>query len=344
MDHLLHRTVSNLFQHGTPRSVRVGIEQELLARDSADGSVVPIDRVRRAIRGASYQSWVGFEPGGQVELSLPCSPSLPELATRWGKAVQQLRADCAAAGIQLDASPVDDRPVPRQLSSRRYVEMERHFDRIGPAGRRMMRQTASTQVCLDWWSGRAGWEQWRLLLLAGPFLAAGFGRSSGPGSRLATWLAVDPDRTAFDDRLLRGNDPVAAYADFAASAGIFGLPGSGDPITFAAWARARDADAASVAHHLSTLFPPVRPRGAYLEVRFLDVQPDECAVPLTALLSRLLYDDEVRRQALRIVQYDDPRFVDLWETAALEPGSLLDRAAALLRLAGHRSSFLVGVA
>src|SRR4051812_48824437 len=148
MHHLLLREVSDLFQGGASRSVRAGIEHELLARDVSDGSVVSIDRVRRAIRGSSYESWVGFEPGGQVELSLPCSPSVPQLADRWQTTIELLRADCRAAGIELRADPVDDRAVPRQLASHRYVEMERHLDGIGPAGRRMMRRTASTQVCL----------------------------------------------------------------------------------------------------------------------------------------------------------------------------------------------------
>ena len=77
----------------------------------------------------------------------------------------------------LEARPVDSRPeadVPLQLDKPRYLAMQRHFDSIGPAGRRMMRRTASTQVCLDWWPGAAGLEQWRLLNLAGPFLAAAF--------------------------------------------------------------------------------------------------------------------------------------------------------------------------
>jgi len=337
MHHLLLQEVSALFQGGVSRSTRVGIEHELVTRDVSDGSAVSIDRVRRAIRGSSYERWVGFEPGGQVELSLPCAPSLPHLADLWSSTIRHLRADCARADVQLDAAPVDDRPVRRQLTSRRYVEMERHFDRIGPAGRRMMRRTASTQVCLDWWPGRAGLEQWRLLHLAGPFLAAAFARSSGPGSRLATWLAVDPDRTAFDDRLLRGIDPVTAYADFAAGATVFAMPGGDEPTepsSFACWAWAHEVDHAAVAHHLSTLFPPVRPRGRYLEVRFLDVQPDDLVVPLASLLCRLMYDDDIRRQALRIVQYDDPRFVDHWQRTAIEPEQLLDRGAALVHLAG----------
>src|SRR5205085_4111469 len=115
------------------------------------------------------------------------------------------------------------------------------------AGRVTMRRTGSTQVCMDWWSGPPALEQWRVLNLAAPFLAAAFARATGAGSRLATWLQVDPARTAFDGRLLAGDDPVAAYSAFAAGATPFVAEGR---------------------EHLTTLFPPVRPRGRYLEVRF----------------------------------------------------------------------------
>src|SRR5690606_11937736 len=155
----------------------------------------------------------GFEPGGQVELSLPCALDARIAAARLREEVEALRVDCAAVGVELLDDPVDDRDgeVPLQLVSERYRSMQRHFDSIGPAGRQMMRRTASTQVCLDWWPGAEGLEQWRLLNLAGPFLAAAFARAPGPRSRLATWLAVDPARTAFDGRLLGGPCPVAAY-------------------------------------------------------------------------------------------------------------------------------------
>ena len=230
--HLLHRGVADLFTTARSRSCRVGVELEMVSRDAEDGSVVRIERVRRAVSGATYAAWLGFEPGGQVELSLPCCRTVVDLDRAARAAVGQLRADCAAVGVQLDSAPMDDRgpAVPLQLTSRRYTEMEQHFDRIGPAGRTMMRLTASTQVCLDWWPGRAGLEQWRLLQLVGPCIAALFpggswpgSGGSGPGSRLATWLAVDPGRTAFDGRLLAG-DPVAAYTAFAAGAVPFALP------------------------------------------------------------------------------------------------------------------------
>ena len=287
-----------------PRSTRVGVEQELLAFDTRTGAAVDIERVRRAVAGTPLAGGIAFEPGGQVELNLPCAPGLTELDACFTSAVAELRRRCADAGVRLEATPVDPRPLdqlPLQLRSERYLAMQAHFDRIGPAGRRMMRQTAGTQVCLDWWPGRAGLEQWRLLLLAGPFLAAALNTSS----RLATWLDVDPDRTGFDDRLLHGDDPVAAYAQFAAGATAF-VP---------------------AADHLSTLFPPVRPRGRYLEIRFLDAQPDHRVVPVAALLADLLYDDERRRRTLARLESEQPRLAEHWRTAALTPHEIAEVAA-----------------
>jgi gamma-glutamylcysteine synthetase len=282
---------------GNRRTTRVGIEQELITRDAESGAPVAPDRVRAATAGAPYAAALGFEPGGQVELSLCPAPDGRAAVRLLRNRVAALRSDCARAGIELDASPVDTRTpaeVPLRLTSPRYRAMQAHFDTIGPAGRRMMRCTASTQACLDWWPGRAGLEQWRVLNLAGPFLAAAYARSSGPGSRLETWLSVDPGRTAFDDRLLHGDDPVAAYADFAAGAVRFTGPGE----------------------HLSTLFPPVRPRGRYLEVRFLDVQPEDRVGDVLAALGSLVYDDEVRRRALATLEPQRARLGEVWRSAA----------------------------
>ncbi|NIK62148.1 glutamate-cysteine ligase family protein [Kribbella shirazensis] len=278
----LRPIVAGLFARGRRRTVRVAIEQEYVV-SAADGGVVPIEEVRQAAAGSLAAPYLTFEPGGQVELSLP--PSLEPLHD-----LRVLTADLRRrlSGITLQPIPVDPRKeVPLQLTSARYVAMQRHFDRIGPAGRRMMRRTASTQVCLDWWPGRAGLEQWRVLNLAGPFLAARFNRSD----RLATWLAVDPARTAFDERLLRDDDPVASYTAFAAGATAF-LDGP--------------------AGHVSTLFPPVRPRGTYLEVRFLDALQPEAAEQAVAVLRELMYDDVRRRKALREL----PCTAGLWRAAA----------------------------
>ncbi len=286
--------VAGLFAQGRRRTVRVAVEQEFLVADAGTGAVVPIERVRRAAGAAVASPYLGFEPGGQLELSLPCAPDPATLTQTLCTLTDDLVRHLAAAGISIKAVPVDPRTqAPLELTSPRYVAMQRHFDTIGPAGRRMMRRTASTQVCLDWWPGRAGAEQWRVLNLAGPFLAAAFARSIG---RLSTWLDVDPARTGFDDRLLHGDDPVASYAAFAAGAAVFTAGGP--------------------AEHITTMFPPVRPRGTYLEVRFLDVQEPTAVGRVVAVLASLLYDDDRRRDALRTLESERPHLAEHWRSAA----------------------------
>lgn len=309
--------VAELFSRGPCRSVGTAVEQELFAMDLLGGASVHPDRVRTSVAGASYEHLVSFEPGGQVELSLPRSACPTAAVTALQQVTAALASDLMAAGIVLAARPVrpGDPTTPRYLRTPRYDAMERHFDTVGAAGRRMMRQTTSTQVCLDWWPGRAGLEQWRVLLLAGPFLAAATARSSGPSGRLATWLEVDRSRTAFDDRLLHGDDPVVAYAGFAARAHTFTTGGAEE--------------------HLSTLFPPVRPRGQYLEVRFPDTQPADHAGLLVNGLAELLYDDQRRRTALGSLAGEQHRLGELWEAAAAGD---LDVERGLELLSGGRES------
>lgn len=295
----LHQLVAGLFARGRRRTVRVAVEQEYLTA-GPDGAVVPIPVARQAAAAAIAAPYVSFEPGGQLELSLP--PSLDPVG-ELRRLTADLRRHLSRAGITLRTTSVDPRTdVPLQLTSPRYVAMQRHFDSIGPAGRRMMRRTGSTQICLDWWPGPVGIEQWRVLNLAGPFVAAAFGRGGG---RLQTWLEVDPDRTAFDDRLLRPADPVAAYTSFAAGATAF-------------------VDTA--VEHVSTLFPPVRPRGSYLEVRFLDAQEPDAVDRVVAVLTELMYDDVHRREVLRALEPERPWLAELWRAAAA--GSLEQEVAA----------------
>ncbi len=298
----LDRLVTALFTRGRHRT-RVAVEQEFITTDLTTGAPPALDLVRRAAGPALAAPYLGFEPGGQIELSLPCASGAAELTQQLCLMTADLQTHLGAAGIRLDAIPCDPRPdVPLQLTSPRYTAMQRHFDTIGPAGRRMMRRTASTQICLDWWPGAAGLEQWRVLNLAGPFLAAAFARSSGPDGRLTTWLEVDPDRTGFDDRLLRPGGKTASDGDLVAA--------------YAAFAAGATAFTQTPAEHLTTLFPPVRPRTTYLEVRFLDAQdPAEVGRVVTAL-ENLMYDDDRGRRTLRALEPELPHLADHWRAAA----------------------------
>jgi glutamate--cysteine ligase len=72
-------------------------------------------------------------------------------------------------------------------------------------------------------------------------------------------------------------------------------------LTFGAWADGALPDDRpsyeDLDYHLSTLFPPIRPRG-YLEVRYLDAQQGDGWIAPTLLLTALMSDPAVIDQAL----------------------------------------------
>jgi ergothioneine biosynthesis glutamate--cysteine ligase EgtA len=253
------------------------------------------------------------EPGGQLEISSQPADSLAELITATCADLTALRSALAEAGLELAGIGLDPlRPPRRVLTLPRYAAMEAFFDRGGPWGRRMMCSTASVQVCLDAGDesdGPSGYRsRWRLLHAVGPVLVAAFansplreGRPTGwASSRQQVWAGMDPGRTRaprIDD------DPRAAWAAYALDAQLMCVrePGSANwsappGLTFRDWVRAdrgrlRPPTVSDLGYHLSTLFPPVRPRG-HFELRMIDAQPgDGWTVPL-AVCWALLSDAE----------------------------------------------------
>ena len=84
-------------------------------------------------------------------------------------------------------------------------------------------------------------------------------------------------------------------------------------------------------YHLTTLFPPVRPRG-WLELRFFDALPDPWWRAATTVVSTLLSDDEAGRTAALFSSGTE----DLWGEAArfgLAHPALADAARACFDVA-----------
>ena len=207
--------------------------------------------------------------------------------------------------------------------------MEEFFDRRGPWGRVMMCNTASVQVCLDAGGEDGGAEgyrsRWRLLHAIGPVLVAAFansplrrGRASGwRSTRQAVWSRLDPGRTrppagaepgrGTGARQAGRRDPRDAWAAYALDAELMcirrdGSAGWAAPpgLTFRDWLRGageRRPTAADLTYHLSTLFPPVRPRG-HLELRMIDAQPADSWIVPTAVATALLDDPKAADAAM----------------------------------------------
>ncbi len=289
---------------------------------------------------------ITFEPGGQIEFSAAPVASLTQLVKTLGTVVPALRAALADAGIDtltIGLDPVNRiEDVAMQLSADRYTRMARHFASIGAEGARMMRQTASIQVCID--SGPDPLERWRLLNALSPYLVAIFanspmyaGEATGYRStRRRIWGALDPARTGVDSG---EGDVVQRYADFACGADAILLGEEHPPfVPFGDWA-ARGAGRDAWHAHLTTLFPEVRPRG-YFEVRSCDALPPEYyAAPLT-LVAGLAYGPDRGRMALEIAGSPDAATLTSAGRFGLDDRGLAARASQLAALALHECESL----
>ncbi|GAB2956833.1 ergothioneine biosynthesis glutamate--cysteine ligase EgtA [Micromonospora polyrhachis] len=332
------------FKTGPPRLV--GVELEWTVHDAVDpAQPVDPDRLRTALgphapttldpgstsRPLPQRGTVTVEPGGQVEISTIPHRRLDALHETTSADIDYLTGLLAAAGLVLGRTGIDPYRPPRPaIDTPRYRAMRCAFDRRGPSGRAMMYSTAGLQICFDAGMPAQVAARWQALHAYGPPLVAAFatagryaGRDTGWASaRMAAWQRIDPDRTrAAWTRTTDQPDPARAWSAYALAAPLLCVRRPGDAnwaappgVTFQDWingALPQPPTTDDLDYHLSTLFPPVRPRG-YLEVRYLDSQPAGEWIAPVAVLAALLTDDsaaELAREACEPV-------VDQWERAA----------------------------
>ncbi|MFC8433507.1 ergothioneine biosynthesis glutamate--cysteine ligase EgtA [Streptomyces sp. NPDC057253] len=311
------------FKTGPPR--RIGVELEWLVHElrSPRLPVTPerLAAAYAALRTVPLKSALTVEPGGQLELSSQPADSLTECIGTVSADLAAVRAALAEQGLGLVGLGHDPwHPPRRYLREPRYDAMETCLDRTGPAGRAMMCTSASVQVCVD-----AGHEEpgplglgrrWWLAHQLGPVLVAAFANSplarSEPTGWLSTrqllWTEIGKGRAGGPDL---DADPRAAWARHVLDAPVMCIRRDSGPwdvpegLTFREWARSgvpRQPTREDLDYHVSTLFPPVRPRG-HLELRMIDAQPGEDGwiVPL-AVTAALFDDPETAETAYRVVK------------------------------------------
>ncbi|HEU4648775.1 MAG TPA: glutamate-cysteine ligase family protein [Gemmatimonadales bacterium] len=313
----------------------VGVEAELLATEASTGRPCPLERntdgevalLPFLRRFGAAQGWVEqrtskgapcfhvpgggvlcFEPGGQLEYATPPRNSASLLIDAIRAVVQPLVAAADGEGIALIAVGIDPlnpvEGVPLQVQADRYTRMAEHFGRIGPAGARMMRQTAAFQVNLDF--GAVPRARWHLLNALAPWVTAMFansrmyeGTDSGHCSyRAHCWRTLDPRRTGlpFDQR-----QPVERYLEFALGAPAILLSAvRGEYHSFRHWLRTANPSLHDWEAHLTTLFPDVRPRG-HLEVRACDAVDAAWYPAPLAFLTGLCYEPRALHAALELL-------------------------------------------
>jgi glutamate--cysteine ligase len=311
-----------------------------------------LENAMRSDPDLAREACISFEPGGQIELSPLPSASVTELLTTVDRLVGRLRQCAALHQISLVSTGTNmwhsGHELGLQTDRPRYRAMQAHFDAIGPYGRQMMRQTAAVHICFDFGEPEVQRSRWLLANLAGPALTAAFANSAVldgvatglRSTRSAIWQNVDASRTAFDGEHI-GPDPVEAYTSFALAAEAMALPRHhGEPLPFRMrfgdwWSQGNlRPDDKDLTHHLTTLFPPVRPH-MHMEVRYIDALPQHWIPIPVLILTALLYDKEACEEALAGLSHFSGSLRDRWQDATLgmtEP-ALRDEARMLFDLA-----------
>ena len=319
------------FKHGPPRLHGVELEwtvhQVSDPRHPLDAGLLRLALGRHAPQTINPRhtqlplpagSLVTVEPGGQVEISTPPTSSPGDLVAVATADEAALAGLLERYGLVLGDHGTDAYRLPsRLLQVPRYAAMQAAFDLIGPQGSAMMCSTASLQVCLDAGSPGESVTRWAAVHSMGPALVALFanspylaGRRTGwASSRLRATLGTCPPFTLPPQP---SDDPAGQWAAMAMAAPVICVRGDGvswaapPGLTFAGWISnpvrvGRRPTFEDLEYHLSTLFPPVRPKG-YLEIRYLDAQAGPRWVAAFALLAALMARPATIDQVLELTE------------------------------------------
>ena len=317
---------------------RVGLEMEAHCFDPADPyrrpSWVEITAAIECLPALPGGSAVTVEPGGAVELSGPPADGVAPAIDAMNCDQVVLRSAFADAGLGLvflGADPL--RPPKRVNPGARYRAMEQFFAACdsGEAGASMMTSTASVQVNLD--AGpQAGWAaRVRLAHALGPTMIAITANSPMLGGEFSGWVSTrqrvwgQMDSARCGPILgASGDDPGTDWARYALKAPVM-LVNNPDAVAVTHWVPFTDwvdgrvllgdrrPTTADLEYHLTTLFPPVRPR-QWLEIRYLDSVPDAFWPAVVFTLVALL---------------DDPAAADIAAEAVEPVATAWDNAARL---------------
>jgi glutamate--cysteine ligase len=302
-------------------------------------------------------SLVTVEPGGQVEISTSPTRSAADLLSVAAADAATLADLLDRQGLVLGEHGTDPhRPPNRLVQVPRYEAMQAAFDLIGPQGSQMMCSTASIQVCLDAGEASQSATRWQAAHSLGPALVALFansphlaGRRTGWAStRLRATLGTCPPFTLPPEP---SDDPARQWARMSMEAPVICVRGAGRSwaappgLTFSGWIAeplrvGRRPTFEDLDYHLSTLFPPVRPKG-YLEIRYLDAQTGPRWATPVALLAALMARPSTIDQVLELTEASRGRWFEAARDGLADP--LLGAAARKLVRLGADSLPLLGL-
>ncbi len=302
-----------------PFSGPAGIEA-LLQRLSDRYGWDPIPEKGHIVALRRGQASITLEPGGQVELSGEPWPTIHQAAEEFRQHVEEILAVSKELGIYflgLGMQPFSRLEEIEWVPKRRYEIMAPYMLRVGSLGHRMMKQTATVQVNLDFGSEADAMAKMRVATGLVPLLAAMYANSPLSDGDLNgylsyrghVWTDTDPDRCGLLRFVFTKRASFADYVEYALDVPMYFIVRDGwidmTAYTFREFLRkgygAHRATMADWNSHLTTLFPEVRMK-QFIEVRAADSPPLELVLSIPALVKGVFYWDDAREAAWDLVK------------------------------------------
>jgi glutamate--cysteine ligase len=270
---------------------------------------------------------ITFEPGGQVEIATKPYPCLSDSVKRVKELQSEIEKHFATENVELchlGINPwhtVDELGL--QMPKARYQAMNQYYSQLSEYGPRMMRQTCTIQVNLDFGENDSTLAKRYLAgMLLAPFGSAIFTNSpvvdrkySGiKGFRRKVWRFTDPTHTGVPgiEQIARHQSRevcLQVYLDYVMKANVVFVEALGHkvlkkPISFKRWLE-HGIDGVyptldDFKTHLSLMFTEVRPRG-FLEIRSIDCQPKMFQAIPARFYCGLLYDADTLDELLDLL-------------------------------------------
>ncbi|MCW8893640.1 MAG: glutamate-cysteine ligase family protein [Deltaproteobacteria bacterium] len=310
----------------------IGLETEKLVVDRKTGEAVGYPRIRELLakldgiggwQGIYDQenliglqgkrSSVTLEPGGQLELSgkfcCDISCSWRDLS-RYRQHILTMGQELGLVFLGLGVQPFTSLDKISWLPKQRYDIMGPYMLKSGDMGQRMMKQTAGTQVNLDFSDELDCVRKLKVAQLLSPVCYALFANSpileDQPSGYLSLrgeiWSRTDPDRCGLIEQLFSTGSGLNDFVEYALDVPLYFIHRgqkyidlTGNRLTFRqyleqGWNNER-ATMDDWNLHLSTLFPEVRLR-PQIEVRSADSLPPHYTAAVAAFYKGLLYTEQ----------------------------------------------------
>jgi glutamate--cysteine ligase len=339
-----------------PRSEwRIGTEYEKVAVRKTDGTAIPfsgphgieavlrelserypwepIHEEGRIVALGGSRAAITLEPGGQLELSGEKCESIHCARREFAEHIRQIVTIAEGHGIAflgLGMQPVSRVEEIEWVPKRRYQIMAPYMRKVGTLGQRMMKQTATVQVNLDFESEADAVLKMRVGMGTSPLLNAMFANSPISDGRLNgylsfrghIWTDTDGARCGLLPFVFKPRWGFAEYVDYALDVPMYFIVRDAvwldmTHVTFRRfWQEGYQGHRATLADwnaHLTTLFPETRMK-SYIELRSVDSQPPELMLAVPAMAKGVFYDADCLLAAWDLVKHwsFDER-IELWQ-------------------------------